>query len=170
MEREIKFRGQRIDTKEWVYGSFINARRTNVNIELTGEYKSIIQDESNLPYQVIPKTVGQYLVFKDKNKKEIYEWDIVMFPDCYDSGEHGQFSTNHYGVIVFINGAFQVRSIMEINGKPTYEYETIGIDLDLNPSDCYIIATKFDKEKIKKEGLDWLFINKEKTNETNENR
>jgi hypothetical protein len=60
--RQIKFRGQIKDTKEWVYGYLI-IKTEIIRIEgtngITGDVYYIINDENT--FKVIPETVGQFV-------------------------------------------------------------------------------------------------------------
>ena len=106
MKRSIKFRGQREDTKEWVYGSLIEDKYIVDNVIDWSE------DYFNTEYwwRVITETVGQFtglydgakwehLTFREKELflsegneksdwkgKEIYEGDIVL-AKCSPSGK-----------------------------------------------------------------------------------
>jgi hypothetical protein len=69
MNREIKFRGKRLDNGKWVYGLIM------------------LQEFGNPKYAGIsgraidPATIGQYTGLEDKNGNEIYEGDIIDIGD-----------------------------------------------------------------------------------------
>ena len=62
-----QFRGQRINTKEWVYGWYV---------EMTGS-SYIKQVDTEWFVEVIPATVGQSIGLKNKNGVEIFCGDVV---------------------------------------------------------------------------------------------
>lgn len=67
--RKHQYRGQRVDTKEWVYGNYVydsGIDRHFITMSLTNSHKLI---------QVIPETVGEFTGLPDKNGQEIYEDD-----------------------------------------------------------------------------------------------
>lgn len=75
MTREIKFRGIRLDNGEWAYGDLIQ-NPNGISIYWTEPYSVSWQEKK---VKVDPETVGQYTGIKDKNGKEIWEEDIILF-------------------------------------------------------------------------------------------
>ena len=75
--RDIKFRGKRTDNGEWVYGYFYKGVLTDQPLALSDARICNIIISDGTMFHVDPNTVGQFTNRLDKNKKEIYEEDIL---------------------------------------------------------------------------------------------
>lgn len=89
--REKLNRGKRTDNGEWVYGAYINMHHNDGRTHI---HHFIIPNGSDLSYGVKVEnilvavdgdTVCEYIGIQDKNKKMIFEWDIVKIHDKYGS-------------------------------------------------------------------------------------
>lgn len=80
MNREILFRGKRIDNVEWVYGDLTHSVY-KIRDTCVGRYGSEIG-----MHQVDPATVGQYTGLTDKNGKRIFEGDLITIPGSKRQG------------------------------------------------------------------------------------
>lgn len=88
MNREILFRGKRVDSSEWFEGSYWLSRSA------VRETTYITDGYGNL-FCVIPETVGQFTGLTDKNGVKIFEGDILKFRSGIYSvewdNEHSKF-------------------------------------------------------------------------------
>jgi uncharacterized phage protein (TIGR01671 family) len=134
---EIKYRGQRFKNNEWVYGFIVISR------ERPGRtaYFIIVDQECNEPwkyYSIIPKTLGRYTGKRDKNKKEIYEFDILLI----DGNRH---------VMVYWNdsiGGWDTKYIAEFKREENF----IGLEYTDWNIRTEVVGDKFKNKELLKTG------------------
>ena len=83
MDREISFRGKRLDNGEWVYGSLIQMDEGGSQSFIFPFYKyasslACNQIVSMFMVAVDPTTVGQFTGRCDKNGVKIFEGDVMQ--------------------------------------------------------------------------------------------
>lgn len=81
--QEITLDGKKIKGK-WVQGDFV--RPCNIVFETIGDDPALGQTNVTIynDYDVIHETVGQYIGIEDRNKKKIFDGDILRYGDLID--------------------------------------------------------------------------------------
>jgi uncharacterized phage protein (TIGR01671 family) len=105
MNREILFRGKRVDNGEWVSGSLVVDLKGLTSIIDYADHKG----DAYSWHDVGPETVGQYTGMKDKNGMMIFEGDVVTHHVEY--GE-GQIRDKIKGFVYYVKGEYLISDMV----------------------------------------------------------
>jgi uncharacterized phage protein (TIGR01671 family) len=150
MNREILFRGKRIDNGKWVYGSylFLNVPSHDWTGRERGKPSEVhfIVDEHDINFAVDPATVGQFTGLTDKNGKKIFEGDILK--THYANAPKADFVEQ----VVFHGGKFCAEGSTRGNYK-CWEPLADGIkhipqDKSVYMESCEIIGNIYDNPEL----------------------
>ena len=129
MNREIKFRGKRIDNGEWVYGDLLQPTEICDIYEIAN-----CESIDGTRYEVIPETIGQFTGLYDNTKKEIYEGDIVKI----------EYTDFKFKGVVKYDETYLAYVIISTN-TIKHEFENLGNYLDY---DIEVIGNVTDKPEL----------------------
>lgn len=149
MNRQIIFRGKRLDNGEWVYGLLV---------KMWGEWHIIDWDDENSAYPVNPDTIGQYINYEAANEKKIFVADYIRVnykheeytlngaipdQDCFCLGEVVYMENALcYGVRIFKAESF-LADELEYNEQlimPLYYFD-LGDDIE-------VVGNRFDNPEL----------------------
>lgn len=135
--RQIKFRGQRIDNGEWVYGylyqlplpsgvgcMILTTDNTHEDNSIEPEYHLAFTLWVDL-FLVKPETVGQLTDLQDKKDQEIYEGDILFVEFADKSGGKQLVGWNEETASWGIMSTYEYQSLKEGDDWPEFKNHTL---------------------------------------------
>jgi len=120
--RESKYRGKRVDTGEWAYGSLLELNLGRVYICDGAVYIGSLTPSK---YEVDPETVGEFCGLR-YDGLDIYEGDILRLygeePFCNGPVSFMDYDWVFIGRVSFREGSFVVKSLPHLTyDEPTGE-------------------------------------------------
>ncbi len=141
MNKEILFRGKRVDNDEWVFGDLI-ASKNKYYIHPQGNSFQVDGVLSRLIvlHEVKSETVGQFTGLTDKNGKKIFENDIIA-----DDEEYSTFENTRKGIVKFYHGEFTSFYGQDLLGRDCYD------PLYSVCKERYVIGNIYDNPELEEE-------------------
>lgn len=141
MNKEILFRGKRVDNNEWVFGDLI-ASKNKYYIHPQGNSFQVDGVLSRLIvlHEVKSETVGQFTGLTDKNGKKIFENDIIA-----DDEEYSTFENTRKGIVKFYHGEFTSFYGQDLLGRDCYD------PLYSVCKERYVIGNIYDNPELEEE-------------------
>ena len=143
--REIKFRGKRLDSREWIYGSLVGIDDIAVIVDYRDfgwnpqtDVNSFWFDMEN--NEVDTDTLGQYTGLKDKNGKEIYEGDIIGWKSFIENGKL------FMGIIKWYTDLASFAVYTSLNDIYPYETDLLKV----TQIGCEVIGNIYDNPELLK--------------------
>ena len=112
MNREILFRGKRLDNGEWIEVDAITQSDGRVFAIVGWDYAANKTPCNFYALEVDPATIRQFTGMTDKNGKKIFEGDVVRFEDycCVE-----KITAIAMGFVVFYDAEFCIEQISGID-------------------------------------------------------
>ena len=146
MNRDMLFRGKRVDNDEWVYGRGLQQCKDELGNEIVAIFEDVVKSEKYIKKEgryilyyvpVNPETFGQYTRRKDKERNKIFEGDIVIIGEKLKAK------------VVYYDGAFRMQS--EFSPTPT---DTTDMGYMMREFSVRIIGNIHDNPELLKGGSD----------------
>lgn len=157
MKREILFRGKRLDTGGWVYGSLIDSGNHSQVAIFPYNDSASTMSVRQLVYlgmvSVAPNTVGQFTGMTDKMGKRIFDGDILMVKNEDVFAESFVVRYGHCGGIQNVDHEVgYVGFYVEPVGIGAAELLAFGMRTDilywLNEYEIEVVGNAFDNQEL----------------------